>query len=115
MKRWKRWLLPALIAIVLVVGGAPARAEAHPLGTFAERIGWREVVVRPGDGVALSGATVPAQDQSDELRSYPQDMLTSPLNVRAAHASATFGAAPADALASATAAQPANGRVPDAF
>src|SRR5262245_38672307 len=29
-----RWLLPALIAIVLVVGGAPARAEAHPLGNF---------------------------------------------------------------------------------
>src|SRR5829696_212551 len=39
---------------------------------FAERIGWREIIVRPGDGVVLSDATAPAQDQSNELRSYPQ-------------------------------------------
>src|SRR5215208_2954098 len=42
-------------------------------GNFAERIGWREIVVRPGDGVALNDASAPAQDQSDELRRYPQD------------------------------------------
>jgi nickel/cobalt exporter len=83
---------------------------------FAERIGWREIVVRPGDGVALSDSNTPAQDQSNELRSYPQDMLTSPLNVREAHVSATLGATTTSAVTtSAAAANPAGARVPDAF
>jgi nickel/cobalt exporter len=83
---------------------------------FAERIGWREIVVRPGDGVALSDSNAPAQDQSNELRSYPQDMLTSPLNVREAHVSATLGATTSStATASAAVANPASARVPDAF
>ena len=37
-----------------------------------ERIGWREVVVRPGPGVALSGDT-PTLDRSRELTDYPAD------------------------------------------
>jgi ABC-type nickel/cobalt efflux system permease component RcnA len=85
-------------------------------GNFAERIGWREIVVRPGDGVTLRDSNAPAQDQSDELRAYPQDMLTSPLNIREVHASATFGASAAGTAAMASsAAQPASARVPDAF
>ena len=85
-------------------------------GNFAERIGWREIVVRPGDGVALSNATAPAQDQSDELRNYPQDMLTSPLNLREVRVSATVGAtATSAATTSASAANPASARVPDVF
>jgi len=99
---------------------APIGAAQQPLAidyrvaNFAERIGWREIVVRAGDGVALRDSTAPAQDQSDELRSYPQDMLTSPLNVSQARATATFDAA-ASAAPAATAAQPAAARVPDAF
>src|SRR5215207_2978963 len=30
----KRWLFPTMIALLLVLAGAPARAEAHPLGNF---------------------------------------------------------------------------------
>src|SRR5262247_3823312 len=30
----KRWLLPTLVAILLVIARSPARAEAHPLGNF---------------------------------------------------------------------------------
>jgi nickel/cobalt exporter len=85
---------------------------------FAERIGWREIVVRPGDGVALSNATAPAQDQSNELRNYPQDMLTSPLNLREARVSATLGATTTSAATigpSISAANPASARVPDGF
>lgn len=44
------------------------------------RIGWREIVVRGHDGVWIFNANVSDQDQSDELRSYPTDMLSSPLN-----------------------------------
>ena len=59
------------------------------------RIGWREVTAS-GDGVALAGSNVPATSPSDELRAYPQDMLSSPLDVTSMSAtfssSATAGA-----------------------
>ena len=59
------------------------------------RIGWREVTAS-GDGVALAGANVPATSPSDDLRAYPQDMLSSPLDVTSMSAtfssSATAGA-----------------------
>jgi ABC-type nickel/cobalt efflux system permease component RcnA len=85
-------------------------------GNFAERIGWREIVVRPGAGVILSDTSAPVQDQSDELRSYPQDMLSSPLDVRAARISVTLGAATTSvAAASPTAADAPSARVPDQF
>lgn len=100
---------------------APIAHAAQPIAidyrddNFAERIGWREIVIRPGDGVALKDASVPAQDQSNELRSYPQDMLSSPLNVREAHASATLGATTLSAAQTADATQPSYARVPDQF
>jgi len=73
------------------------------------RIGWREVTAS-GDGVALAGSNVPATSPSDDLRTYPQDMLSSPLDVTSmsatfsssatAGASAGFGpGAPVDAVA----------------
>jgi ABC-type nickel/cobalt efflux system permease component RcnA len=84
---------------------------------FGERIGWREIVVRPGAGVALSDSSAPAQDQSDELRNYPEDMLTSPLNIRDARVSARLSATTesADTTTSTTAANSTSARVPDAF
>ena len=53
------------------------------------RIGWREVTAS-GDGVALQGSNVPATSPSDDLRAYPQDMLSSPLDVTSM--TATFSA-----------------------
>jgi len=62
------------------------------------RIGWREVTAS-GDGVALAGSSVPATSPSDDLRAYPQDMLSSPLDVTSMSAtfssSATVGASAA--------------------
>ena len=62
------------------------------------RIGWREVTAS-GDGVALAGSNVPATSPSDDLRTYPQDMLSSPLDVTSMSAtfssSATVGASAA--------------------
>jgi nickel/cobalt exporter len=100
---------------------APIAKAAQPISVeyrddnFAERIGWREIVVRPLDGVVLRDSTAPAQDQTDELRSYPQDMLTSPLNMREAHFSATPSAAPAGAPQPLSATQLAQARPNDSF
>jgi ABC-type nickel/cobalt efflux system permease component RcnA len=81
-------------------GGLPTlRVEAHLLAelpkdgrgeahygdrTYANRLGWREIVVTGGPGVAIRDSTVPTKSVSNELRSYPQDMLSSPPDVREA-------------------------------
>jgi len=57
------------------------------------RVGWREIVAQPGSaGARIEQATVPAEDQSDELRRYPDDLLSSPLDVREARLSFVPGA-----------------------
>jgi ABC-type nickel/cobalt efflux system permease component RcnA len=61
---------------------------------FAERIGWREVVVRAEDGAELHRSSVPSTSESDGLRAYPSDLLRSPLDVTTATASFTLGAGP---------------------
>jgi ABC-type nickel/cobalt efflux system permease component RcnA len=53
---------------------------------YGDRIGWREVVIAARDGATVSGASVPAASTSDGLRSYPDDLLASPLDVRRATA-----------------------------
>lgn len=84
----------------LPVGGAaiPSSAEtptpgrsARPIellyrdGNDLGRPGWREIVARPGpDGARIEHASVPPDDQTDELRQYPDDLLSSPLDVREA-------------------------------
>ena len=57
---------------------------------YADRLGWREIVVRNGAGTALLDSTAPTDDVSHELTSYPTDALSSPLDVR----SATFSFEP---------------------
>lgn len=69
------------------------QGQAHYTdNTYENRLGWREIVVRGGDGIAIEKSTVPTTSVSNELRSYPQDMLASPLDVR----EATFTLAPGD-------------------
>ena len=51
--------------------------------TFAGRIGWKAIVARPGAGTAVR-ATAPSGDPTAGLRSYPKDMLSSPLDIRSA-------------------------------
>ena len=49
------------------------------------RIGWREIVASPADdSAALQQSSVPSADVTDGLRAYPDDLLSSPLNVRSA-------------------------------
>src|SRR5918993_1829123 len=69
------------------------RGEAHYADqTYENRLGWREIVVRDGPEVAIRDSTVPAKSVSNELRSYPRNMLSSPPDIR----EATFTLVPGD-------------------
>src|SRR5215218_3235134 len=62
------------------------RGEAHYADkTYANRLGWREIVVRGGPEMAIRNSTVQANSVSNELRYYPRDMLSSPPDVREAY------------------------------
>jgi hypothetical protein len=50
----------------------------------ADRVGWHEVTAAGVDGVALRGSDVPDTSPSNRLRAYPNDLLSSPLDVREA-------------------------------
>jgi nickel/cobalt transporter (NicO) family protein len=56
----------------------------------AGRAGWREVTAA-GDGTTLRSADVPASSRSARLTSYPEDLLSSPLDQRAASLTVTPG------------------------
>ncbi len=74
---------------------------------YADRIGWREVIVTSLDGVSVVDASVPSQDLTHELTTYPKDLLSDPLAVT----SATFGFEPGAGAGGAPLAQPATAPV----
>ena len=41
---------------------------------YAERTGWKEVVVEAGSGIRLLSSTAPSQDRSQVLTRFPPDM-----------------------------------------
>jgi nickel/cobalt transporter (NicO) family protein len=47
----------------------------------SDRVGWHEIIA-VGDGMSLIGSPVPAVSGTDTLRTYPTDLLASPLDVR---------------------------------
>jgi nickel/cobalt exporter len=60
----------------------PRRVELRD-GTFPGRVGWKAVVVEPGDGTAVR-SSAPAEDPTAGLTRYPDDLLESPSDVRSA-------------------------------
>src|SRR5687768_12944347 len=48
----------------------------------SDRLGWREIVVANGPDVSIDTSAALAVDQSDALRVYPDDLLSSPLDER---------------------------------
>ena len=74
---------------------------------FEGQIGWHEITAAGQDGAALSGSSVPAGSVSDALRSYPDDLLSSPLDVRSATTSFAPGTS---APSSGSSAEGAEGR-----
>jgi len=59
------------------------RAVSYQAGTTNGRVGWHEVTAI-GNGTTLAGSDVPQGSISKELTHYPQDLLASPLDQRAA-------------------------------
>ena len=60
---------------------------------FGSRVGWREIVARAGRGARIEHSSVPARSASRELRSYPRDLLRSPLDVARADVRFRLGSA----------------------
>ena len=65
---------------------APVTGQATQIAytdnSYAERIGWREIVVS-NEGVSLTGDLISyRQSVSNRLTAYPKDMLSNPLNQR---------------------------------
>jgi nickel/cobalt transporter (NicO) family protein len=67
----------------------PRSVQLHD-GTFPGRIGWKAIVAQPGSGTDVR-SSVPSGDPTDGLRTYPQDMLKSPLDQRDAALSVKQG------------------------
>ncbi len=73
-----------------------ARSVSIRDGTFPGRVGWKAIQVRPGEDTAVrTGA--PATDPTRGLRSYPEDLLSSPSDVREADFSVRPGAGTVEA------------------
>jgi nickel/cobalt exporter len=67
----------------------PRRVQFHD-STFPGRLGWKAIVIHPGDGTDVR-SNVPAGDPTDGLRHYPQSLIKSPVNERAASFTVTPG------------------------
>jgi ABC-type nickel/cobalt efflux system permease component RcnA len=61
---------------------------------FSDRIGWREVTVSARDGARVVASSAPEVSASDQLRSYPKDLLSSPSDTSSATASLELGDSP---------------------
>ncbi|MGH2588718.1 MAG: nickel/cobalt transporter [Dehalococcoidia bacterium] len=69
-------------------GGASAEYRDD---NFANRLGWKEIVVRGGPGVEVTGSSVADSDLSNELLAYPEDLLQSPPDQQRASFSVASG------------------------
>ena len=64
---------------------------------YKDHIGWREIVVNRASGINVYDSDAFGSQLSDELKTYPEDMLTAPLNEREANFSFGAAAIPANA------------------
>ena len=85
------------LRIEATYGGPLSNERAHIVyenTNYAGRLGWKEIVAGSSDGQGLERSSVPNESISDELRSYPEDLLTSPLEQTSAELSLRPGSAP---------------------
>jgi nickel/cobalt transporter (NicO) family protein len=82
--------LEAQLTGTLPEGWQAGGGATYSDGNLPERLGWREIVVQSGEGVAIQNSSVSDTDVSNMLRTYPENLLESPLEV----SSATFTLAP---------------------
>jgi nickel/cobalt transporter (NicO) family protein len=58
---------------------------------YLHRLGWKEIVVKAREVISLVNSTAPEVEQSNGLRTYPEDMLSSPLNSTEARSTFILG------------------------
>jgi nickel/cobalt exporter len=76
---------PTLRLGATFVGTLPATGRVSFVdANEVDRVGWREITVASLPGASVSGSSVPSRSISDGLRSYPQDLLSSPLRTTSA-------------------------------
>ena len=63
-----------------IATGGTASLDYQDLN-FPERAGWKEVVATAGQGIIVTGSTVPETDRSAQLSNYPTDLINSPPQV----------------------------------
>lgn len=83
------------LELAAVVPDSAAGGQHHIVyqdNNYADRQGWHEIVVDAGPGMLLRDSAVASSSISDELRAYPADLLSSPLDVRSATATLAPGA-----------------------
>ena len=81
----------------LAASGRETRARVElDDGTFPGRVGWKAIVARPGNGTATR-SSAPADDPTNGLRVYPEDLLKSPADLRAARLDVAPGSGTLDA------------------
>ena len=79
--------LDVLRLSVTFVGEASSRGRiAFSDANFEDRVGWREITIAGAPGVAIVDPSVPSESVTDGLLTYPDDLLSSPLDVREATA-----------------------------
>ena len=85
--------LPTTRLTCVVEAGASGATVAVRAGYRDDRVGWREMTA-VGDGVALLDPPVPAVSVTGELREYPDDLLSEPLDVRSVVLEVGVGSSP---------------------
>ncbi len=68
---------------------------AYRDANYANRIGWKEIVVRASGGASTPVSSAPSTSRSNALRAYPRDLLSDPLDVTSATATIDPGTGPA--------------------
>jgi nickel/cobalt exporter len=61
---------------------------------FEGRAGWKEIVVRAGEGARITSSSAPRASVSGALRAYPKDLLQSPPDVSSARVAFEPGSGP---------------------
>jgi nickel/cobalt exporter len=94
----------------------PARTREVELrnDAFAGRVGWDAIQILPGTGTNVE-STVPATDPTDGLRTYPDDLLSSPPTQRTATFEVTPGSGQVTAPAGIAAGPASDDRSLDGF
>ncbi|MEP6741098.1 MAG: hypothetical protein ABJB61_01260, partial [bacterium] len=83
-----------LAATIPVATQAVVRRLRFEDQNYSDRIGWRELVVTPLAGTSLFDCSAYGTNLTDELKAYPSDMLTAPLDERTAELSFAGGVVP---------------------